>query len=158
MQLRKELRKRIKKRLLNQTSAGEKINVNPSEFDRKFPFIEVFTPIDESELISNSIRATGHKLQVIIDAVTESDKEDIYDALDDLAEEIETQVEKDETFGNLTSSLVLTKTESDAVYEGKRTTGFMRLTYEGSYVKQKTSKADPNLPKFKEIQIGGMDA
>ena len=158
MQLRKELRKRIKKRLLNQTSAGEKINVNPKVYDEQYPFIEVFTPIDDSELVSNSIRATGHNLKVIIDAATEADKEDIYDVLDDLAEEIETQVEKDETFGNLTSSLILTKTESDAVHEAKRTIGFIRLTYEGSYFKQKTRKLDPNSPKFRGIQIGGMDA
>ncbi|MFK7827448.1 MAG: hypothetical protein AB8G05_25105 [Oligoflexales bacterium] len=158
MQLRKELRKRIKERLVNKTKACIKINVNPSEYDHKYPFIEVFTPVDESELISNSIRATGHKLQVIIDVATQADKADIYDALDDLAEEIETQVEKDETFGNLTSALVLTKSETDAIFEGKRTTGFVRLTYEGSYVKQKTPKVDQNLPKFKGIQIGGMDA
>ena len=158
MQLRKELRKRIKERLLNQTSAGEKINVNPLQYGQEYPFIEVITPVDDSELLSNSIRSTGHNLQVIIDAATQADKEDIYDALDDLAEEIETQVEKDETFGNLTSSLVLMKTESDAVYESKRTIGFIRLTYEGTYIKQKTPKADPNLPKLKGIQIGGMDA
>ena len=158
MQLRKELRKRIKERLIGKTSAGEKINVNPLHFDEQFPFIEISTPFDESELISNSIRATGHTLTVQIEAVVQADKNEIYDHLDDLAEEIECLIELDETFGRLTGSLVLSRTESEAVHEAERSVGFIRLTYEANYVKQKTPKADPNLPKFKGTQIGGMDA
>lgn len=148
MQLRKELRKRIKERLLKKTSAGEKINVNPLLFDEQYPFIEVFTPEDHSELFSNSIRSTGHNLRLVIDAATQADKADIYDALDDLADEIEAQIEKDETFEGLTSSLVLTRTETDAVHEAKHTTGFIRLIYEASYIKQKTPK---NRSKFTRI-------
>ena len=157
MQLRKELRKKIKERLLGKNQAFEKINVNQRAYDKQSPFIEITTPEDESELISNSIRATGHNPLVLIDVVAE-EKIDIYDELDDLAEDIETQIEKDETFGGITSSLILTKTEADAVFEAERTIGFIRLYYKVSYVKQKTPRSDPKIPKLKDIVVGGMDA
>jgi len=155
MQVRKQLRKLIKDRIVNKTAVADRININPAFFSNPYPYLEVSTPDDNSELISNSIRSTGHSLKVVIDVLATAEKEDIYDKLDDIASDIEALIEQDETFGKTVSEFLLTKTETGKNEDGDTTLGFLRLTYECEYEKQKTPKADPNLPILKGYKTEG---
>lgn len=155
MQVRKQLRQLIKDRLINKTAVAERININPSFFENPYPYLEVATPEDESELISNSIRYTGHSLKIVIDILVTTEKEDVYDRLDGIATEIETEIEKDETFGKIVSDFILTKTEMGKNEEGESTLGFLRMTYMCEYSKRKTQKSDPGLPQLKGYRTEG---
>ena len=107
-----------------------------------------------SELVSNSIRATGHTVQVVLDICEATEKEGIFDLLDDLSEEIEREIEKDETFSKTVDSCILTHTQMGKNDEGEKVIGFLRMIYECRYLKQKTPKVDPNLPRLQNIRIG----
>lgn len=156
MQVRKHLRKLIKDRITNKTAVADRININPAYIaGNPYPYLEISTPDDNSELISNSIRSTGHSLKVVIDILATAEKEDIYDVLDDIAFDIETLIEQDETFGKAVSEFLLTKTETGKNDEGDATLGFLRMTYECEYEKQKTPKADPDLPILKGFRTEG---
>lgn len=152
MQVRKELRQQIKERLLGHTQAGDKVNVNHRTFEDPYPFIEVSTPEDESFLASNSIRSTSHTLTLYVDIVAES-QTNVADQLDDLAEEVERLIDKDELFNNLLSSLVLVKTQIETSQEGEKNIGFLRLEYHATYMKQKTPNVSPNLPMLNNIRV-----
>ena len=155
MQVRKKLRQMIKERLLNKTVVADRINIKPSFFSNPFPYVDISTPDDSSELISNSIRATGHSLKVVIDILATAEKEDIYDVLDDIAFDIETLIEQDETFGKTVSEFLLTKTETGKNEDGDTTLGFLRMTYECEYEKQKTPEAASDLPVLKGFKTEG---
>lgn len=154
-QTRKILRQKIKERLLENTKAGKKVNERYLEFKEPYPCIMVTTPEDTSTLYSNSIRSTNHSLEVAIDVIEESSSITLNDSLDDLAEEIETQIDSDETFDGILTSLVLKKTETEVKDDGEKSYGFLRLTYEAEYQKQKTPIAKPG-PQLKKLDVGGV--
>ena len=75
MQVRKKLRSELKSRLLNKTKAEGRIDINPSHLDDPYPYLEISTPSDKGELISNSIRSTGQDLNLVIDIFDSTDDE-----------------------------------------------------------------------------------
>ena len=134
MQTRKEIRKHIASKLIGKTSAGQKVNVNNQEFDEPFPYIMVSTPLDQSINMDSSVRATEHKLSCVIDMVDQGHISEIYDKLDDLADEVEAEIEN--KFKGQLNTFTLVKTQTEAIEKGEETTGFLRLTYDCQYIKK----------------------
>ena len=131
--VRKQIRAFIKAALIAaDTGAGSNVftgNVYPHD---TLPAITIFTKTEESE--TKNWATLRRFVNVVIEATDEAGSgEVIDDLLDDLAEEIETVMLVDKTFGGLAKTAVLIATDDELTGSVEKPKGTIILTYKCEY-------------------------
>lgn len=117
------------------TAAGQNVFPNRarSNWAEDLPVILVYSLHEAVQVIEVSQPLLQRTLTVAIDARAKADN-GVDDALDDMAESIETAINADPTFGNLAIQSTLTTTEIDFNGQGETPFGGARLIYEVIYI------------------------
>lgn len=147
---RKAIRAAMVAALKGKTSAGNRVFGNRTDpvMDRatdldngheEFPLLLVFSRDEKSEVFDESPRRYRRTLELLIEGTTNvGDASD--DALDDLADEIETAALVDDTLGDLVNDVRLTNTSMMLADSGRKVIGGVTLTLEVEYF---TTAPDP---------------
>ena len=135
---RKAIRKAIVKRLKGRTRAKDNVRANRSERNwmEYLPAINVYTrgETDISEL-SSAPRLLRRPINVEIEIIDSGDDgDDISDKLDDLAEDVERYLSRDDSLGDTASDILLKGvSDMEAVDTGERPAMAVRLNYKVIY-------------------------
>lgn len=110
---RKLIRKRVREVLLNQTDAGSKVysNLSSPHWGENTPEIAIFTRSETIEDLGTAPKEYKRTLELAIEIVAEgtetpneNDGKLVEDIVDDIAEQVEAALEKDETLGEIPGS------------------------------------------------------
>lgn len=117
----------------------------------ELPAIVLYTDDEDAEDRGYAPRELVRVLSVVIEGYVAA-TEDVDDAMDDLAEQIEPVMEGDPQWGGLTSDVLLVKTELETGVLGDRQVGRVRLTYEVTYYTASPAWVDDaNLDDFNRV-------
>lgn len=156
---RKAIRKAIQALLLDKTGAGARVfsNLSSSMWCEELPQIAVFSRSEDIREMNVAPREYERRLELAIEIVAEGSEgpnsgDFVEDILDDIAEQVETELNRDESiaeiedvFGNpvkLVDALILKTVEFDFVGEGKKPTGSARLVYDVVYHEHRPKSID----------------
>jgi hypothetical protein len=101
-------------------------------FQSALPCIVVYTLKEPAEVCVESPREYRRDLQVIIEALATADNS-LDDTLDDLCEQIENSIFKEETFGGLVTDTLLTESEVVLLGDGEKKIGAAQITLSMPY-------------------------
>lgn len=133
---RQVIRHAVVSQLVGKTGAGSRVYP-----DRRIPFqrvelpaLAVYVPTESVEIQSRATapRELDRRAQVVVEAAVQQ-AENVDDALDALALQVEDALHADWTLGGVASDLLLTSTETDVVDTGKQLIGVARLEFEVRY-------------------------
>ena len=99
---------------------------------RLLPAIAVYTPSEKSTLDDTAPRELDRKLNLVVEALVAS-VENVDDAMDDIAEEIEAVMDADPYLSCLVFQSHLAETEAVSEPDGDRQIGQLTMTYQLSY-------------------------
>lgn len=150
---RQEIRHAVAAQLTGKTAAGGRVFRT-----RKVPYQGVELPALAVYTLEESVEDDGdsaprelqRSIQLAVEGVVEG-TEDVDDALDALALEVETALHADDTFGGKASDSMLSSTELDVFEDGERTVGLVRLVYAVTYYS--TAPEAVALPDFTTADI-----
>jgi hypothetical protein len=153
---RQQIRDATQAALLNQTSAGPRVfKTRDMTFHRKeLPALAVYTLQETVDPASADTAPLELKrtLQLAIEgAVSLTDNVD--DALDALAVDVERAMHRDDSLGATASLAMLSATEVDIFEQGDRPMGLVRLTYTVTYYTNAPEAADTPLDDLKTVDI-----
>lgn len=141
---RQQIREAVQARLVGATSAGSRVFKTRLAPLRtvELPALNVYTDQDVVDVRSanTSPRRLHRELQVLVEGWVRL-SENVDDALDSLALEVEKAVHQDETFGGKCVDCLLTTTEVAEKIDGDRPMGAIRLTFSAFY---ETLAPDPD--------------
>lgn len=128
------IRQAVKAQLLGATAAEDRVYTN-----RMFPYtraqlpaLAVYTLEEEVEPFNTAPRELKRTLQLAIEAAVE-ETEEVDDALDVLALQVEAAMDLDETLGGTASDSLLSSTQMEVIETGSRSAGVIRLEYTVTY-------------------------
>ena len=135
---RKLIRKHIKKVLFGQTKAGSRVTSNRSEtnWQENLPAINLYYQGEPTiEEISQAPRMLKRLINLEVEIIAEGrDDEEVSDNLDDLSEEIEICLSKDDSLDNLVSDIILSSvSQVDISSDGSKPTGSLKLRFDVFY-------------------------
>jgi hypothetical protein len=116
---------------------------------RVLPAISVYTPREKSTLDETAPRELDRKLDVIVEALLEAG-ENVDDAMDDMAEQIERAMDTDPYFGSLVFQSNLIETETVSEPDGDRQIGQLTMTYTLSY--RSDAFVETSIDDFKRLE------
>ena len=152
---RKAIRNAMKDLLLaGNTAAADRVFASrghPLQKD-ELPAILVYTLQEGSEVFEASPKRYRRTVQVAVDCIA-SLSEHVDDALDDLAEQIETLVAADDTLGGTASDCELTQTEMSIAQVAEDTVMSCRLTFSVQYLKDAPGDLSDTLDDFKKVDL-----
>ena len=165
---RKEIRKKIAEILKDKTDAGSSVFPNASipTWHEELPVILIYPksePIDKyaqapRELERNldlqiEIQATGPEVDE--EGNEPINKKSLEDILDDIVEQIECEMAKDDTLQSTADDSILTNVEFDFDSAGSQPIGSARLTYNVTYYTMSPESVDKQvvLDDFKKSEI-----
>lgn len=151
------IREAVRDRLLGSNTVAEdrvfKSRVLPYG-ELELPAIAVYSrtePVDPDSK-NTAPRELTRNLQLVIEGVVKL-SEDVDDALDALALEIERAVDRDPTFGGAASDAILSSTDVTIEEDGDQPTGVVILTYTITYYTQAPEAEDVPLDEFRTADI-----
>lgn len=125
------------------------------------PAIAVYTTSETSDDQQSAPRELKRTLQLRVDAVLEQ-SDDVDDAIDALALEIERAMHADPSFGDKCSDSTLVSTEIEIGEAGNRPVGALGLVYRATYYTDAPAAADVTLDDLSTVDvktsIGGLQA
>ena len=135
MNRRREIRRRLEDVLKGKTAAGERININPGSLSQPFPYLEIVTPEELSELASSSSRMLENNLSVTVRSIVRAtSKGQALNELDDLTSVVETCLGENEQLGGLAQELILKRTLMDFDDSGDSVLGFASQEFSCTYL------------------------
>lgn len=156
---RKLIRDAAKALLLGQTVAGTRVHKTRAVPLRggKLPALTLYTT---SEAVDPSSQRTSPRelkrtVQLVIEGAVKATApgEDIEDALDALAKEVERALHRDESLAGTADDSILTGTEVETAEEGEAVFGVVVLTYAVTYYAFAVDAADGPQDDFKTADI-----
>lgn len=131
---RKSIRHAIAAALTGNTSAGANVFASRTRSipASKLPAILVYTSSETAEVFNQSPRELRRTLSVGIEIAARAD-DDLDDALDDIAEQVERVMSEHQTLSGTASDVLLTGTEITLTKDGDNQHGAAILTYEVTY-------------------------
>lgn len=170
--LRKLIRKKIVEILKNKTDAGERVFPNASipqwADNDELPAILIYQKSETASKYAEAPRELERDIDFTIEIVAEGPEENIdlntpavgqkslEDILDDIAEQIECEMSRDDALQDTADDSILTNTEFEFESGGSQPIGSARLTYTVTYftmLPRDTSKQNINLADNKTQQI-----
>ncbi len=160
---RQEIREAVKAALLGPqaeedppvyaTSAGARVyETRMVPWQRlKLPAIAVYTLQESADLRGTAPRERFRKLSLAVEAAVKAG-ENVDDALDAIALQMEAAMDVDETFGGKASDSALQTTELDVATVGDQEIGLVRLTFEVTYFSE-VPVTPPTLDDFETANI-----
>lgn len=150
------IREAVKRQLLRKTVAGDRVYETRAVPLRglELPAIAVFTlqePVDSASK-NTAPRELTRNLQLVIEANVKAGQ-NVDDAIDAMALEIERAIDADETFGGVASDAVLSNTEMDTDERGDQLIGVLTLTYAVTYFTRPCDSAVPKLADFDRMDV-----
>lgn len=133
--LRKQIRAAVVTAIKNAaTAAGNRVFANRKNplWETEAPCIAVYTDKESVRVFNESPRQYERKVQLIV-SIAVDPAVNVDDQVDDISEEVEAAMAKDETFGGLTAECLLVDTEVEILDEGKELMGYGHLTFEILY-------------------------
>lgn len=140
---RKAIRTAVIKALKNKTLAGENVFTNQStpQWDKDLPAILVYSESETATEQNVAPRELKRVLELRIECIArgndtenaDDDKPSVEDILDDLAEQVECELSRDDSLDCTASDIILTGTEFQFEGEGAFPIGSARLRYEVTY-------------------------
>jgi hypothetical protein len=139
------------------TVAGTRVFGNRSRpvFAKEIPCIIVYTKNEPVEESGSGPREYKRSLALAIELLSQAADEDtLDDVLDDFADQVETIMFADETFGGVASDTVLGETESDILTDGEKPTGVLKINFTLPYYDRKPADSQGSgLDDFKTADI-----
>lgn len=121
----------------NITAVGTRVYSNRalSLQDEERPCILIYARSEEGKRTGQQASPTDRVMRVIIEGRVEvGENGNLDDAMDDLAESIETRMNLDATLGGVSKSLFLAGTNLDTSSDSERPGGLVTMTYEVIYI------------------------
>lgn len=145
--LRKTIRKKVVEILLNKTDANEKVfpNATIPPWVEELPVILIYPKSEPASEFNVAPRELARDLDLTIEIIATGPEENseaqtpasggksLEDIIDDIAEQIECEMSKDETLGGTADDSILTGTDFDFEGGGGQPIGAARLTYSVTY-------------------------
>ena len=153
-QTRKEIRSALKNVLKGKTKAGDRVGINVDHLEEssRYPYIDIYTPEEKSEIISNSVLESANTLSVSIEVTAAGTEEaEVFDVLDEIGLEIEQRLQMKSEVNDLVPLLTLNESRIGKSEEGSKTIGRLILSYECEYTKDLMPDVPENLPPFKVV-------
>lgn len=165
--LRKQIRKKIAAILKNKTDAGPRVfpNATIPPGIEELPVILIYPRSEAAGKYATAPRELVRDLDVTIEIYAKgpetdedgnppSDKKSLEDILDDIAEQVECEMSRDETLQRTADDSILTNTEME-FESGGVPVGTARLTYSVIYYTMSPRKIEKQiaLPPFKTAQV-----
>lgn len=151
---RQVIRHAVVDQLSGKTAAGTRVFPDRRvAFQRvELPALAVYVPTESVEITSRSTapRELDRRAQVVVEALVQQ-AENVDDALDALALQVEDALHADWTLGGVASDLLLTSTETVVLDEGKQLIGVVRLEFEVRYYSEAVPAA--TLDDFKTADV-----
>lgn len=121
----------------------------------QLPAIAVYTPEESSKKSNEGPREIERAAQVVIEAALEasSSADQVDDALDAIALQIERAMNLDIYFGGKASDSVLVSTDSDVIEDGERKIGVIRLVYSAPYFCNVPYDGDLTIDDLKTVDV-----
>jgi len=161
--LRKKIRKTVAALLKGKTDAGDKVfpNATVPPWEENLPVILVYTRSEPVDKYAEAPRELERNLQLTIEIVAAGPEVDedgnepagksLEDILDDIAEQVEVEMSRDETFGGEADDSILANTELEFDGGGGQPIGSSRLTYTITYYTMRPDNVD------KQIEINDFE-
>lgn len=144
---RKIIRKKVVSILKNTTDAGARVFPNASvpPWEEELPVILVYPRSESASKYAEAPRELEREIDFAIEVVAKGPEENtdlqtpesgvksLEDILDDIAEQIECEMSRDETLGGTTDDSILTNSEFEFENVGGLPIGSVRLTYSMTY-------------------------
>ena len=139
---RKLIRKAIAKILTNTTQAGAKVFTNQSTPvpEEDLPCIKIYPRSEAATKFAEAPRELKRIIDVSVEIFVagpeepnETDKPTVEDLLDDLADEVECELSRDDTVRSTADDIILINTEFEFDGSGARPIGSCRMTYAVTY-------------------------
>lgn len=168
--LRKLIRKKVAEILKDKTDAGPRVFPNSSipPWVEELPVILVFQRGEDASKYAEAPRELQRDLDIVIEIYAAgpeidedgnppkdsdgNEKKTLEDILDDVAEQIEVEMARDDTLQDNASESILTNTEFEFEGSGGVPTGTARLTYGVTYYTLSPRADDPR-PDFKKAGV-----
>lgn len=150
------IREAAKAALLGKTAAGDRVYETRLIPYRRLELPALAVYALEEEVDSESARTAPRELARDLDLAIEGvvlPGENVDDALDALALQVETAIHADETLGGTASDAILTGTEIDILIDGEEEMGVVRLIYRTRYYTYAPDAADVELDDFQTADI-----
>lgn len=141
MHRRTTIRKAIAKILKGKTAAGDRVFTNQStpSWDGELPCIKLYPRSEDATEFATAPRELKRIIELSVEIKVsgpedpESEKPTVEDQLDDLCEQIECELSRDDTVNNTADDIILTATEFEFDGSGALPIGSARLTYSVTY-------------------------
>lgn len=168
--LRKFIRKKVAEILKDKTDAGPRVFPNSSipPWVEDLPVILVFQRGEDASKYAEAPRELQRDLDIVIEIYAAgpeidedgnppkdadgNEKKTLEDILDDVAEQIEVEMARDDTLQETASESILTNTEFEFEGSGGVPTGTARLTYGVTYYTMSPRSDDPR-PDLKKTVV-----
>lgn len=145
--LRKLIRKKVVEILKGKTDAGDRVfpNATVPPWEEELPVILIYARTEPATELSMAPRELNRSLDLAIEIIAKGPEENVdlqtpepgvktlEDILDDIAEQVECEMSRDDTLQDTCDDSVLTTTEFEFESVGALPIGSARLTYEVSY-------------------------
>jgi len=166
--LRKNIRKRVVQILKGKTDAKNRVRPNASTKIKaeQLPVILVYPQSESISEFNQAPRELERELTLAIEIVatgsevdgegqTVSTKKSLEDQLDDIAEQIECEMSRDDTLGGVADMSILTGVDMEFDGEGGQPIGSARLTYAITYTTMSPRSLDKQdgLADFDEANV-----
>jgi len=152
---RQEIRHAVATQLTGATAAGTRVfRTRVLPYKRvELPALAVYTPTETVNVdVDTAPRELERSPELVIEgAVKAAGSENVDDALDAMALEIENALHADPTFGGVAADAVLSSTELDIIEDGDTLVGLVKLTYKVEYFAP--AAVPPVLDDFKTADI-----
>lgn len=122
--------------------------------EKELPCILVYTKQESAEVSIEAPREFKRDLTVTLELIVQGDTEtDVDDALDDLAEQVEYAIFREETFGGVVSDVLLGETEIEILSEGERPVGGAKISLTMPYYQQMPGDQTGALEALETVNI-----
>ena len=164
---RKAIRKAIQTLLKGKTDAGQNVfsNLSSPSWREDLPSVVIYTRSEDIEAQDVSPREYKRTVELAVEIMAEgpedpntSDGTFLEDALDDIAEQVEVELNRDERIGVFTNplgkmialvdELILNNVEFEYTEEGERPTGSVRMIYNVVYYEHRPATIDEQVVAF----------
>lgn len=150
------IREAVKAQLVGKTSAGARVyETRVVPWARmSLPVLAVYTLKESVDPTSRASapRELARSAELVVEGVVEAG-ENVDDALDELALEVERALHADPTFAGTASDSILASTDLEVGEEGGKPVGFFRLTYTVTFYTYAPEAADVPLQDFATADV-----
>lgn len=126
------------------TSCGSKVFGNRARqlWKTELPCLLVYTESESAEIYTQAPLEYKRSLKLVIEVVAVA-ADNLDDQLDEILEQLERAIYRDETFGDLVSTTTIVSTEMDIIDEGEKPAGAAKLTLEMIYYWRPADTQEP---------------